>query len=696
MSMFRSSPGKPAINLLTLTPAFLLSSALLLAGFRAAFLWRYADAASLAGMGQDIVHAFVLGLRFDLKVACVATLLWLIPLALLQGLLSRHPARAATIARWRDAGLLFWLCVQALLSVVQHYYFGFYQTPFTPMVFGLADDDTVNVLRTVWQDYPVLRALLGVALLGWLGNWLTHRLAARISRVWPPSGWSRGWRRGLLNTLLAIIVVLLARGSLATFPLNKEASWFSLNPMLNNAARNAPQTLYDAWRSRQDDSTKIERADEGLKAHGFDNVFDAATAAAGHPVHSIEAVENLFWRTSPASNSNARPHVVFVLMESWSGYMLSFDDPDKTDLLGRLRPLTKSDYWFHNFLPSQGGTHASMEALLFNTPITPLTLGAYRKIPFDTNITWPFRQAGYDTVLVTGGSALWRDLRDAMRYQGFDKIYDKADISARYREARSNDWGVPDEYLFRYAHDLLQQADREGRHLLLIVQTTTNHPPFQLPPERRVPLDTTQLRAISRLPPETVDNVAQTYRYSSDQLAGFVGEIKSGTLADHTLIGAAGDHNMRYFFGFKRPRDSYIADFVASYMYLPPAMRPARGLDMDAFYSHQDFFPTFMALALPPGIRYFAGGENMLAPQRTQDSAYCWYSGLYAREGYVSGKAKNPAAFTWQAGRLLAPAATATPVLMEKFRRADARLALQDWWIRRRALGQQDAQATKH
>ena len=147
---------------------------------------------------------------------------------------------------------------------------------------------------------------------------------------------------------------------------------------------------------------------------------------------------------------------------------------------------------------------------------------------------------------------------------------------------------------------------------------------------------------------------------------------------------------MRYVFNYKQPRDSFLADFVASYLYVPPALRPRppQAVDMNGFYSHQDMFPTFMALALPPGTRYFAGGENLLAPKRTQNSAYCWFSGIYAREGYVTGTLKNPTAFKWEAERLLTPDPTPSPALLEKFRRGEARLALQDWLIRSQALGQ--------
>lgn len=677
-------------SFLSLTPAFLLTSTILLAVFRAALLLRYADAASLSGLGRDIVEAFWRGARFDLKLASVVTLLWLMPLTLLQSLLSRWPALIARLIRLRDAGLLLALCAMTLVSMVQYYYFGFYQTPFTPVVFGLAEDDTVNVLRTVWEDYPVIRVLLGVALLGWAANFFMRQVASTLAVTLRQMGWFRGGWKVTLHVVLVVTILFLSRGSLATFPLNKEYSWFSTNPMLNHAVRNASQSLYDAWRMRDDDSTHIRRADDGLKKRGFDNVLEAASIAAGHPVHSTEEISDLFWRTSPSGNSNVRPHVVFVLMESWGGHLLSFDDAQKTDLLGRLRPLTRSDYWFRNFLPSQGGTHASMEALLLNSPVTPLTLGKFRKTPFDSAVTWPFKQAGYQTILVTGGSAQWRDIRDALRYQGFDKIYDKADILARYPDTRVNDWGALDEYLFRFAYDVLQRADHEGRHVMLLVQTTTNHPPFQLPGDRHVPIETTLLRAASRLPPETVDNIAQTYRYSSDQLGGFMNSIKSSGFADRTLVGAAGDHNMRYVFDYKRPRDSFLADFVASYLYVPAALQPKApvAVDVNGYYSHQDMFPTFMALALPPGIRYFAGGENIFAPKRTQNSAYCWYSGLYAQEGYAEGTLKKPTFFKWDVGHQLTPAEVPPPALLEKFRRGEARLALQDWWIRSRALGQ--------
>lgn len=670
-------PSKPTTTFLARAVALLIVLALVNAAFRLAFLWRYADHAALQGMSGDIAQTFWLGLRFDLKVGASLALGWLMPLAALRAL--RPNSR--WLARLEQGGLALLLYFLFLLSVIEHFFFGFYQTPFTPLVFGLFDDDTGKVLATVWQDYPVLTALAALTALTALALAAIHFLAARLNVP------RRGWRRGLVNGLLVLLLVLLVRGSFTTFPLNKEDARFSSNPILNYAARNATNSLYDAWVTYRDDKESITHADEGLTAYGFNDVYQAASVIAGHPVTDLAGVRQLFWRRAAGNKEVDRPHVVFTLMESWSGNMLDFDAPPKTDLLGRLRPATHEDYWFRHFLPAQGGTHPSLEALLLNTPITPLTLGKYRQTRFETAVTRPFKRAGYETIFITGGSLNWRDLNESLRYQGFDKVYDQADIAARYGDTRKNDWGALDEYLFRFALDELNQADRAGKHVFLFLLTTTNHPPFQLPADRRVALDTAAIAAHARLPADTVAAIGQTYHYASDQLGGFMAAIKGSDLGKRTLVAAAGDHNMRYVFNYRQPRDSFNADHVAAYLYVPPALRPHQAVAVDGFFSHQDIFPTLSNLALPQGTAYFSGGNDILATRREDSYAHCWYSGVYTPEGYITGNAAHMSAFRWQDQELVAedrPSAR----LAQTFRLAEARLALRDWWIRSSALGQ--------
>ena len=51
------------------------------------------------------------------------------------------------------------------LSLGNYGFYGFYGTPFSPLVFGLFQDDTEAILVTLWKDWPIFSYLIAWVLL---------------------------------------------------------------------------------------------------------------------------------------------------------------------------------------------------------------------------------------------------------------------------------------------------------------------------------------------------------------------------------------------------------------------------------------------------------------------------------------------------------------------------------------------------
>src|SRR5690606_2432587 len=109
----------------------------------------------------DVGRAFWIGLRFDLKFMAVL----IGPFFLISLLFYKSPAKL-----WKGFCLFFSiytliiLIAVNLLSVVNFYYFTFYQGPINALIFGFGEDDTTAIIQTMWQDFPVIRLLLLVFL----------------------------------------------------------------------------------------------------------------------------------------------------------------------------------------------------------------------------------------------------------------------------------------------------------------------------------------------------------------------------------------------------------------------------------------------------------------------------------------------------------------------------------------------------
>jgi len=654
---------------------FLLLLIVMLGAARLA-LWLSYEAVPDSGW---LMRAILRGGRYDFAIGSVLTLFVLLLTLPLLAL----PERIARIA----PNLAFVQCTalfgaSTLLSIVEYFYYGFYHTRIDPVVFGVFEDDTAMVVDTVWNDYPIVTVLLVVAALLFLAykalRWASGRLGGRLPLA--------GYKGVGLAVVQVLVFALLARGSLGTFPLVRQDLMFARDPFLNQIVLNAPLTLYRAYRTRSQDIDLGADPRAGLVRWGFATPQDAAAVLGMHG-DDAQIADALFAHVPARSDTPRHPHVVLALLESFGTDLLDADGGDN-DLLGRLRPHLSNDYFFPKFFAAQNGTHGSVEALLLGSPITPLTRDRYGDVTYPTSMALPFREAGYRTVLIYAGSASWRNLRHTFLRQGFDHVYDAVDIRANVPAAQSNDLGrVYDRYVYTFVQDLLTQAERDGKPLFLFMLTTTNHPPFEVPPGARTQFDMRRVGARATTDTSGLRRMLATYRYQADEFGGFMDWVTQGPLRDRTVVAAAGDHNLRSHYDYALPQEQPDVDRVFGYLRVPDAYRPAQ-VDTQRFAGHADIMPTLATLALPGG-RYVNFGRDLLAPGQSDDYALARFQWLYRPEGVLKAPAR-PAFHAWSdpAKRRIeangrAPSASDAAVA----RRVAARVALQDWLIRRSALG---------
>jgi len=655
--------------------AVLALGALAFFALRLAQLLRYGDAALLDDHSQELGRAFWMGARFDLKVLAVLLLTLLGAASLLALPRFTRPAGA-----WlqRIAIPLIFLTAN-FTAACQYFYYGFYKTPFTPIVFGLYEDDTQGVMAAIWSDFPVVTAILCVIAVTALQSWLVFRFARPREGARPSAAKVLAFA---IPTALAL--ALLGRGTLGTFPLHDQDATVSADPFVNDLVRNSLQTLHDALKDRRAQVTITDRPAERLSAYGFASLADLGRvlgARSGAP----DDLEAFIFRRTPHNAFVAKhpPHVVFALMESWGAHPLKFISP-RNDLAGAMQKHLQGDFLFRNFFPAQNGTHPTIEALLLNSPLTPLTQGQYGLISFSTAAARPFKEQGYRTVFIYGGSSAWRSLGRALKHQYFDEVYDMGEIMARYPDAQRTVWGLYDEYLFRFAYDLLQQGETDGQKIFAFLVTTTNHPPHSVPSSYRPPpLDLASMGAHFAKDMEDSLRQVRTYQYSSDQLGLFLDAITAGPLGGKTIVTATGDHNLRTLLRYRLPADAMDQYRVPGYFYVPRAYLPAARPDPDRYAGHRDIFPTLYSLALSDAL-YPGFGENLFAPlPEERRFAMTKYEILFSRAGALLPFVGKPVAFRWddsQAG--LEQANPAPPVLLRQGEQARALTALADWYTR--------------
>ena len=614
---------------------------------------------------SDIVAMLFQGFRFDLKVSAIAGFLLLLVLPWASDKVQSRIAMGL--------GGVF-----VLLSLINLHYFGFYKTPIDSLVFGLVEDDTTAVLLTIWRDFPVIWSLLLVAVLTYAVSAL-HRVLVR--KLMPHTALQ--FRPVAIQLLAALLVffalVFAGKGTLREMALQRQHLTVTTSQFLNDMVPNGVIALKYAWDSRGQ-SQNLQDPLLGLKAMGFDSPL-AAAQVLGLP-HGTEAdVKAALTEHAALPAGAAKKNLVFFLMESWSAEPMLYQAP-QFDVLGRLTPTLQNACHFSNFDSAQPGTHPSLEAILFSSPITPLTLGDVGRKPIPWAIPKIVKEAGYQTLFVTSARSGWRDLNRVLKVQGFDEVVDASTLKEAYPDADLGIWGVWDHYVFKYLAKRMatQPADKP---LFVFVLTATNHPPYDLPADyQRVPRDMTLWKGETTS--DTLRLNLDTYRYATDLLGGFVQEVQAGPLAKTTLVAATGDHNVRSFGMYAEPSRRYLMRQVPFVIWGDGLGGAQCGNQQSLPASHRDMFTTLLPLAGVQGA-YVNTGRNLLLPATAQPDP------LNApRAMFFTGDVRN-AQGMWQLGQKNTFVCTSAPAAQAaascEFNALDdqqerARYGLLDWNVR--------------
>ncbi len=607
---------------------------------------------------SDILNVLFQGGRFDLKASATAGLL-LLPLF---ALFSKRSVWFAGIA----TGILIFL------SLVNLHYFGFYKTPIDPIIFGFFEDDTKAIVQTIWSDYPVFMTLATFAMLSGISV-MAMRWAFRKINPWLTRSSRPSWVM-IAGVLFAFVLMVFSiKGTLRSIGLVRQNLTVTTSQFLNDMVPNGAIALLFAWDQRKE-SQDLRDPLAGLKRLGFDSPFDAAKEL-GIAADDPESLRRAMYVTGSGTSPSApKKNLLFFQMESWSAEPFLYQSPE-FDVLGRLEQTLPDACHFDNFDSAQGGTHPTLEAILFSTPITPLTTGPEGKKPLSWSVPLLMKQAGYETVFITSGRSGWRDMNRIMKTQGFDEIVDALTLQQAYPEAELGIWGVWDSYAFKYLEERLKKKNG-GKPLFAFVMTMTNHPPYDLPPDYTIKkLDMSKWRGERNS--EDLEKNLDTYRYSTDLLGELVQEVKSSPQYGDTVIAATGDHNTRTFGIYAMPERRYLVHQVPFILW---GKDVSCGSQLHSPASHRDMFPTLFPLVGMDGD-YVNTGRNLLAESRGNAPLDALRLSAYdghARNGQGAWELGNPASFV------------CTPVKAGKSCKFDvkddaqerARLGLLDWFIR--------------
>ncbi|MDH5717425.1 MAG: LTA synthase family protein [Spirochaetia bacterium] len=566
----------------------------------------------------DIFLAFIVGFRFDTVVILFGILLIGILNIFLLFINNKklfHAVNLISIYFCSFVIIIFFI----LLTIDQQYYL-FFQNHLNILVFGLIEDDTLAVLKSMNTDNPLILISILWAIISYLIIKLVKRLylfefktPAIIKKISLKTSASI-----VVITIYLLINFIGLRNSFGVFPLKLDNAYISSNNFVNQLVPNGIFTLRTAFSEKKFDYKK-KQPGQILKSYGFSSVNQALSVYFDEPPDNFTASDYkkyLYQTTNNNLKIKEKLNVVFLLLESWSNYFIDIHN-EELNLLGGLESHFHDDYVFRNFLSATRGTIYSLEDILINTPIQPITSTKHRLKTYNSSVARLYKENGYETYFITSGDSNWRKLNEFLKNQFFDHIHGRVDILKALPEAKDNTWGVYDEFLFEYIQQILK---KDNKPKFIFALTTTNHTPYEIPSNYKPK----PIKLSEKLKNEILcsEDIAEksflSYQYMNESFGNFLSEIKNSSLSKNTIVGASGDHNNFTVFPFDNNIDMRQKHSVPFYVYMPQHLRGSIFYNPNRYGSHKDIFPTLFNLSFS-NQKYFGLGNNLFENTKEED-----------------------------------------------------------------------------
>lgn len=596
MTLSTAPASRPVVGLrgqLIFIVGALAALTLMLTLLRGALLaWNWELAAEVTR--GDLLEAFFNGLRFDLRVVVIVGA----PL-MLTVLSARLMAMRTLQCLWLTLATVL-LC---LLGTVELSFYREFHQRLNTLVFQYLQEDPATVLSMLWYGFPVVRLLLGMALVSWL-MYRGFRWLDRRTRLPATAANRRHSRLGALAARISVLLLLLvsstvlARGTLRQGPPLRWGDAFTTDSTFANQLGLTPAlTLYsaakaqfsdhrnNAWLGLMDDdqATGITRS---LLLTEHDRLIDAELA----PVRRV---------SEPAADSLLPVrNVVVVLMESFAGYYTgALGSP--LGITPEFDRLSREGLLFTRYFANGTHTHQGMFA----------TMACFPNLPgFEYLMQEPegghafsglpqlLSQRGFDDLYVYNGDFAWDNQKGFFGKQGMRHFIGRNDyVNPVFSDPT---WGVSDQDMFDRAVTELNALDHT-RPFYALLQTLSNHTPYALPDP--LPVDAVSGQGVN-------DEHLTAMRYADWALGRFFDQVRNQPWYKDTLFVVIGDH------GFGTPRqltDLDLLRFNVPMLLIAPGITERFGTHNDIVGTQVDVVPTIMG-RLGGAVQHQCWGRDLL------------------------------------------------------------------------------------
>ncbi|RKS25759.1 phosphoglycerol transferase MdoB-like AlkP superfamily enzyme [Flavobacterium endophyticum] len=467
---------------------------------------------------------------------------------------------------------------------------------------------THEVVRNIQESYPLPYLILGVAAITLLIVFLFKKRGIFAATF--------AGKASVKQKLSLFISAFLILSFYVGFIKNNQAEWSS-NRYNNEISKAGIYSFFAEFRNNQMKYTQFYTAIDTKKA--FETVRNEIAEPDSRFIKGGTSIRREITDSLP---SEARPNVVFILMESMSAsFMKEFGN--EKGITPNMDKLAQQSLFFTNLYATGTRTVRGMEAVTLC--ILPTPGQSIVKRPDNQNlytVSNVFQEKGYQNSFFYGGDGYFDNMNCYFGGNGFT-IYDRGRgsvLSDKIKTERhniedsevtfENAWGICDENIY---DKMLQVADEHfasKKPFFNFVMTTSNHRPYTYP-EGKIDIPSGK-------------NRDGAVKYADYALGQMLEKAKTKPWFKNTVFVIIADHCAS-----SAGKDEIdVANYhIPAFIYNLPAQAPEKVLQQ---CSQIDLFPTLFAM-LRWNYRSNFFGKNALGRTYTERA----YVGTYRKLAYM-------------------------------------------------------------
>lgn len=545
---------------------------------------------------HSLFSAFVLGLRYDLRMVSSAMLLFLI-FSFVKPL-SPFASRSG-----RKLGFFVWglsILFFSFMYVVDFAHYAYLSQRLNASVLNYLYNVDIS-LKMVWSTYHVLWILLGMFVFMYLLFYLIrlsyHSIATvpvtttRLSRIL--------WKAGFF-ILLGVGIF----GRLGQFPLR----WSDAVALGNDYTASLSLNPFESFFSTM----------------GFRHAsYDLAKTEKGYPLiadyFQLVKKDSLKYTRCETgltdSTNKTRPNVVLVICESFSAYKSSmYGNPLNTTPY--FKELCDKGIFFDRCFTPSYGTARGVWSVVTGIPDVELLNTSSRNYSYVDQHSIINDFTGYEKYYFLGGSASWANIRGVLTNNIENlRLYEQDN----YKAKKVDVWGISDKNLLLSANQTLA---KEKNPFFAVIQTADNHRPYTIPEEDRKDFKVEQVpnETLAKYGFSTLDEF-NAFRYTDYCFQKFMKAAEKEPYFKNTIFVFVGDHGIPGDAGDMFPKAwtslSLTAEHVPLLFYSPGRL-PAQHYSFIA--SQVDVMPTIAGLCKIPYCNTTLGKDLLNKEQLAKDS----------------------------------------------------------------------------